>query len=321
MKLTDSRNSKRDRTRRIVVSGLPRSGTSWVAKALSFTPGFTYYREPDNYDHVAGAQPYFDNIYLPAGKDDFGYRQHMTKALNGQVATPFTMQESPGPLLQRLSPKWSRHLGNRLPVLYFRQPHHLVKLVRSNLALEWISEHYPNAVQVLVLRHPCGLFASWQRRHWEPNPEKLLKDELLMRDYLSPYADTISQAQTFWQKAAALWGATYVVLERQMANHPNWLLVQHEWLCQEPVAHFHALYSVLSLTWNERVKSAIAGLNRPAKDDNPYSLNRLASREIDKWKQQLTPAEIAECRSVIEKFNLSYYPNFEPIATTPSWLK
>jgi hypothetical protein len=31
----------------VVVAGFPRSGTSWLAKVLSFAPGFTYYREPD----------------------------------------------------------------------------------------------------------------------------------------------------------------------------------------------------------------------------------------------------------------------------------
>jgi len=36
----------------VIVAGFPRSGTSWLAKCLSFAPGFTYYREPDNFDLV-----------------------------------------------------------------------------------------------------------------------------------------------------------------------------------------------------------------------------------------------------------------------------
>ena len=34
-------------SRRIAVSGLPRSGTSWLAKALSLAPRVSYYFEPD----------------------------------------------------------------------------------------------------------------------------------------------------------------------------------------------------------------------------------------------------------------------------------
>lgn len=310
------------RSRRcIIVSGLPRSGTSWVAKALSFAPGFTYYREPDNYDHVKGTHKYFDYLYLPVGRDDLAYHQHMTRVLNGQIATPFTMKEDPGPLLGRLPQAWSRCLGSRLPFLYFRKSNLLIKLVRSNLALEWLSEYYPDAMQVHVLRHPCGLFASWRRNNWERDPKRLLEDDVLVRDHLSPHVTTIRHARTFWEKAGALWGATYVVIERQLAAHPNWLLVQHEWLCQDPVAHFRALYSALDLTWNERVEVSIKSLNRPATDKNPYSLTRLASEEIDKWKRQLTPNEIAECKCFVEKFGVGYYPGFEPIGAIPNWLK
>jgi hypothetical protein len=42
----------------VIVVGFPRSGTSWLAKCLSFAPGFTYYREPDNYDRVGGNESF-----------------------------------------------------------------------------------------------------------------------------------------------------------------------------------------------------------------------------------------------------------------------
>ena len=33
----------------VIVAGLPRSGTSWLAKCLSFARDFTYYREPETW--------------------------------------------------------------------------------------------------------------------------------------------------------------------------------------------------------------------------------------------------------------------------------
>lgn len=309
-----------DRTRRIIVSGLPRSGTSWVAKALSFAPGFTYYREPDNYDHVEGAYPYFNNLYLPAGEDDPCYHQHMTHALNGQIATPFTMSQNPGPLLGRLPRKWSDYLGHQFPLLYLRQPHCLVKLVRSNLALEWLSEHFPDARQVHVLRHPCGVFASWQRHGWEPEPIKLLDNERLVQEHLWPYTTIIQEAQSFWERAGALWGSIYKVIEAQLAGHPSWVLVEHEWLCQDPVANFQTLYGMLDLAWNDQVQSSLKSLNQPPKNRSPYSLKRQASQEIDKWKRQLRSEEVAECRQVIEKFKVGFYSDFEPASANPKRL-
>src|SRR4051794_9054259 len=113
----------------IVVSGIPRSGTSWVAKTLSFAPGYTYYREPDNSDHVAGAEPWFRFRYLPHGTTDEAFAAHMRRALEGKVATPATMAEDPGPLLSRLPPRVSHAVGSRVPALYLRRPGVLLKLI------------------------------------------------------------------------------------------------------------------------------------------------------------------------------------------------
>lgn len=314
----DYSDSSKQSHRLIIVSGLPRSGTSWVAKALTFTPGFTYYREPDNCDYVQGAYRYFSELYLPHGCDDPNYRQHMMAAFNGQIVTPFTMSASPGPLLRRLPRPWTQYLGNLFPFLYLPKSGRLVKLVNSNLALEWISENFPHARQVCVLRHPCGVFASWQRFNWQPQSRKLLDNDLLVQDYLSPYVSTIVQAKTFWERAGALWGAIALVLEHQLSTHPKWLLVQHEWLCQNPISNFQFVYSALDLSWSDRIEAYLESLNQSLGNPNPYSLTRNASQEIDKWKYQLAPDEISECQRVVENFNLSFYPDFEPVAHSPT---
>ena len=77
-------------SRCVIVAGLPRSGTSWLAKGLSFAPGFSYYREPDNYDRVALAQERFAWLYLTAEQDDPEYHDLMTRACEGRIATAFT---------------------------------------------------------------------------------------------------------------------------------------------------------------------------------------------------------------------------------------
>jgi hypothetical protein len=106
----------------IIVAGFPRSGTSWLAKGLSFAPGFTYYREPDNYEFVPEAEKRFANLYLTAEHDDLAYRRHLTRAAAGEVATSRTMRQDPGPLLRFLGGP-GRALGERYPFLFFRKRH------------------------------------------------------------------------------------------------------------------------------------------------------------------------------------------------------
>jgi len=298
----------------VIVAGLPRSGTSWVAKGLSFARGFTYYREPDNFHFVPGAEERFANLYLTAEHDDPAYRRHLTRAAAGEVATARTLRQDPGPLLRLLGGP-GRALGERLPFLFFRKRHVLLKLVYANLNLDWLSANLPHARQVCLLRHPCGTFDSWQRLGWEPKPEDLLENDRLVDDHLAPFVDLIRSAKSFWERAGALWAATALVLHRQTPADGQRIIVAYEWLCADPVARFEALYRRLDLTWSPRAARFIR--ESDAEDDQrTYSLTRPTARQADKWKERLTPDDVAACRRFVEPFGLPYYPGFEPQASS-----
>lgn len=299
----------------IVVAGMPRSGTSWLARGLSFADGLTYYREPDNHDHVAGASPRFPFLYLPAGARDAEYLAHMQRALTGRIATPFTMSQDPGPWLGRVDKRWW-WLGERIPALFGRQPRCLVKLVNSNLALDFLAEHFPAARQVYIVRHPCGQFASWQRQGWQPKPERLLEDPRLVADHLAPFEELIRSADGFWPKAGALWGAVNTVAHRQAQKRPKRLLLTFEWLCDDPIAHFRSLYEQLGVAWNESVERFLRQSNRGGKN-KPYSLVRNSAHEATKWKDEVARNDVAACRAVVEAFGLPFYPGFEPVSESP----
>ena len=302
----------------IVVAGLPRSGTSWVGKALSFADGCTYFREPDNFDHVPGALASFRWTYLPADRRDGAFEQQLQRALRGEERHPTVMSEDPGPILARLPPRLRYHLGSRFPALYLTQGRVLVKLIFSNLALGWIASAVPNARLVPVLRHPCGTYASWRRLGWSPEPQRLLLDERLMEDHLGPFERAIAEADGYWERAGAEWGAVAVVLDRQAKAHPDWLVVQHEWLCQSPVERFADLYRALGLAPSTSAARFLTASDRSG-DEAQRSLRRDSANEADKWKRSLDPADIAACRRVVERFELPWYPEFEPTPHVPTW--
>lgn len=307
------------RRTRVAVAGLPRSGTSWLARGLSLAEGLTYYREPDNHDHVPGASPRFPFLYLPAGADDAEYRQHMQRALSGEVATHFTMSQDPGPLLRRLPKNWWP-MADHAPLLFWRGSEGLVKLVNSNLALDFLLEHFPATRQVYIVRHPCGQFASWRRQGWTPKPERLLEDARLVADHLASLEDHIRSAEGFWSKAGAWWGAVNRIVHRQSQKRPERLVVTFEWLCAAPLAHYRQLFDRLGLQWTVAAEHFLQESNRPGKDKGkPYSLVRDASQEATKWKREVDAADIAACRAAAEPFELPYYPNFEPEPSAPSW--
>ncbi len=294
----------------VIVVGFPRSGTSWLAKCLSFAPEFTYYREPDNFDRVPEAEQRFTHLYLTAEHDDPAYHRLMARACKGELATAFTMREDPGPLLS-LFGRRGRALGELFPFLFFRRRNVLLKLVFANLNLAWLSANFSHARQLCVLRHPCGQFASWQRLGWEPIPAVLLDNPRLVADHLHPFADLIRSAESFWERAGALWAATVHVIHRQTQADNGRLIVAYEWLCGDPIVRFEELYRLLGMAWTRRTERRVRGTSTEG-DTMTYSLNRRSSFQVDRWKDRVTPEEIEACRRFVEPFGLPYYPDFEP---------
>jgi hypothetical protein len=295
----------------VIVAGFPRSGTSWLAKCLSFARGFTYYREPDNVDMVPEAEDRFRTLYLTGDYDDPAYRRLMTRALTGSLATRFTMREDPGPLINALGGGRGLRIAQRFPLLYFRKRHVLVKLVNANLNLAWFSANFPRARQVFVLRHPCGQFESWQRLGWQPDPHSLLENHRLRGEHLEPFADLLRRADGFWERAGALWAATVYVVHRQTQAANGRLLAAYEWLCADPLSRFRDLYQRLDMTWTPGAERFIRASDTE-KDPGTYSMRRPTARQIDKWKARLSPQDVAACRRFVEPFGLPYYPDFEP---------
>jgi hypothetical protein len=226
------------------------------------------------------------------------------------------MREDPGPLLSLLGRR-GRALGELFPFLFFRKRDVLLKLVFANLNLAWFSANIPHARQLCVLRHPCGQFASWQRLGWEPNPGALLDNPRLVADHLHPFADLIRAAESFWERAGALWAATVHVIYRQTLADDGRLVVAYEWLCGDPAGRFEEVYRLLGMTWNARTERGVRETNTEG-DNLVYSLHRPTAIQVDRWKERVAPEQIEACRRFVEPFGLPYYPDFEPYVETLS---
>jgi len=172
---------------RVAVVGLPRSGTSWLAKALSLGPGISYYFEPDV---LLPANPLYR--YLPPEADEPVLERVLAEHLDGRAVDEYVIAE------QGLRELLARPRARTV----------LVKWVRAGLMLEWIGARFPGLSLVQIVRHPVPLFLSWRQRDWDPdfNLQQLLSQRALMAGPLAPLADTLSHAEGFWEKAAAFWG-------------------------------------------------------------------------------------------------------------------
>lgn len=301
----------------IFVTGVPRSGTTFVGTVLSMPLEVDYIHEPFNpmcglpemnrwYRYV---RPSLDTeemkSYHDSTKSIFDY-DFTLKSLVPETNSWYTK------VTKRL-------IGSRGP-FYLRlaklNPFHKAAVIKDptgNLLTEYLYLYF-RVKPVIVIKHPASFVASLKRLNWWPNPSKLSNQPYLIKDYFSDEADFPTKV---WPDpvlaAAAFWRIVYKVLLTQSSKYPDWQVITHEKLSQEPVTTFKRLYEVLELPWSESIKRRILKLtqgNRSAEarkgivqDFQRNSANIFAMR-----RDSLSLEERRAIFEVVEDIALQIYP-------------
>lgn len=131
-------------TPQVFVAGMARSGTTWIADLINHDGRHRVLFEPFFSKRVreAGAFEYLQ--YLPPMTENPVLARVAKTILGGSIRNP-----------------WVDRQGRR--VVYFRR---LVKDVRCNLMLKWLSGIAPRMRVVLVVRNPFSVVNSWLKLGW-----------------------------------------------------------------------------------------------------------------------------------------------------------
>ena len=281
--------------KRILVIGLPRSGTSWLAKCISLVNGVTYYFEPD-LELVNRFSKYRD-IYLPPDAEDPILENEINKMFLGNVCTEYQIAE--------------KGLRELVKTPFCNTV--LLKWVWLCNALEWFGRRFPDVKVVVVIRHPVGQFLSWQQRDWTPEFSlgRLLEQKPLMEGPLAPYAESMRAKSSYWRQAGSYWGAVTYMLWK--ANLPGKILREHEWYCGDASSRIHWLIDSLELQWDERIEEFLSP-GRMVKSGPGYGERRDPKREVHKWKGKVSDSDLRELQSGIKEFGLPFFPDLDPEA-------
>ncbi|MFF0579270.1 sulfotransferase [Streptosporangium saharense] len=243
----------------VLVTGLPRSGTSWTGKMLAAGGGLVYVNEPLNPQHPPGRCPgvlnahvthrfqYIcrdnEDAWLPAFTD--------TVALRYRFLAELRRNRSPYDLARMARYGTAFTLGR----LAGRRA--LLDDPFALFSAGWFAERLGCRVVVLQ-RDAVPFVGSWQRLGWTVYFHELLEQPLLVRDH--PHLEALRAligCQDRIAKAVALWRAARRVTTTLAARHPGITLVRYEDLAADPEAGFRALYGRLGLTWSAKARERV----------------------------------------------------------------
>lgn len=284
----------RGKNKAIFVTGIHRSGTSWIGDILSYGERLLYWREPYNPSTVSAMKKQF--TYLPVESKDSFYRRFTNDLFKGDfVGALFDFTQKS---------EWFSIKCHR----------HLIKDPTAAFMLEWMENNYDLDV-IIVGRHPAGFVSSILRLNWDFDFNIFLNQNDLMDKYLFHYKDVIREHNKPGMniaKAAVLWCVVYYVLEQMSFNKPV-LWIKYEDICENPIGEFKKLFKKINLEWNSKVENKLISSTKSIStfsDNITTELKRDTTKMKNIWKDRLTDEDQKTIHNVISQFDIRLYEHY-----------
>lgn len=262
----------------LLVLGLPRTGTTWLASLLAVGLGGPYVHEPFNADLDDDQVEWWLTWLDGAAQRRFG------SAFDVAMVDP-----GPGP-----------------------QP--VVKDVHAIFALARLAIERDLPV-VICIRHPCAVVNSRLELGWTSSASRNLRwlldqPALVVDGPLAPFVGHLTAcsgrpASTI----AAVWAATYHVLRQASPVRVAW--ITHERTCLAPIDELDRAVAGLGLGWDpntglDPVRTWLADHDRTSIDQEQQY--RITAEQPDRWRAVLAPELVTEVLDAVAPFGLPVEP-------------
>lgn len=292
------------KVKRLIVTGIHRSGSTWMGKILGLSRELQYIHEP------------FNLKKHPNSPLSFWYQYFTVNSVNEDIKVLKHYLDSFQKVnLTRLftSVKRAKYLGQvRDSIMYefkcvFSKP--LYKDPIAVLSSEWFYEELDSHV-IVSIRHPAAFVASVKVKNWIFDFDNLLQQELLMQDYLKKYKhemEIANKRKDLIESGILIWNIIYDIvyqLKEKYADNPNWVFVRHEDLSRNPVVMFKQIFNQLNLKFTPKIEAAIVASTRPQKKGY---LSRDARQNIYTWRNRLEDSDIAIIKNKTKQVWMHFY--------------
>jgi len=309
----------------VFIMGLPRSGTTWVAKALDSHPNTYYLHEPDISFRPWSILPEwpqapYDDALLKAAGD---YCAALESA-----ATPRTTGKGPLFAKSYLSSRDTlfRNIAlatgraaplPRPPESAARNIQLVMKSVSNFSRLNLFANASPKTRHIVLIRHPLGQVDSMLRgvkdgRFYDTE----IKFQWLLR---SPHAAELGLDEealvgsSLGERLAWLWAINTHTVAQNMAE--NTKLVSHDRLCRSPSLIFSDIFPYANLDVHPQcvsfLQKSATKSGSIAKSNGYFGVYRDSQKETDKWRRNFTAVEQRRLWDIVSRSAMvAMFPDF-----------
>jgi len=299
--------------RPILVTGINRSGTTWVGQTLARAPDVALIYEPFSPNHRRGvfrqATPEWFTYVRgdPSGRLASDLRRTLAFRYSYAAELPRIRSPRDAARMVRDAARFARWRRKR------RRP--LVKDPIAVLAAPWLARELGMQV-VVTIRHPAAYASSMRRLGWTHDFSGFLRQPGLVDELVPGLRGDIEEMARrpgdILDQATLLWNVIHTVVDAYRREHPDWTFVRHEDLSAAPAAGFRDLCSRLGVEFTAGVERYVAettGSGNPAEAGAGvvHQLRRDSGAAARAWHERLTPDEVARIRSRTEAVASAFY--------------
>lgn len=310
-------------SRRILIHGLGRSGTSWLMKIFDQHPMVFASHEPEAFlpqpaltmpnppdlspgEVAQQTQAYLEHLFGARPLRAMRKRPVLQKAFRPAMAHSLRQGLMLGMSVIERSVLSSAR-GWQVPDLASMSDVTMaVKCVSHQAMAPLIAEHCPDVKVIALIRHPCGNVASHDHGHRAS----------LMADVYLPPRPEMARLFTFDRPIEALTEADFSLLEilayrwavyndllvRRLALHPSARIVTYEDLCVDPVGVSKALFDWCGLDWSTRCEAFLeASLSAEGDATGYHDLKRNPAVAAARWRATMSPEDVETVLSICRK--------------------
>ena len=302
-------------TKPVLVTGSPRSGTTWVGRMLSVSSKLYYIHEPFNPDFRPGS-----------GVCNIRFKHHQTyitqanetgcfKPISRMVEGIYDWRAA---LLACRSKADINKTWNQMREFRGYRRSHMLPLIKDPIALVsagWLGTRFDLNV-IVMIRHPAAFVASMKRLNWGFDPSRwALSQPLLLKDHLAPLEEelkTLRDTQSdIIDQAALFWKVIYFVVLKYRETYPDWIFLRHEDIALDPMVHFKMLCEKIGIDFTSEMEKQIdeySNASNPSQSRGAEKLIKLNSKKaVSNWKNLLSAQEIERVRDRVEEVSKYYY--------------
>jgi len=299
----------------VLVTGSPRSGTTWVGRMLTTSSQLYYIHEPFNSacrpgSGICNVKFKHYQTYITQANER-SYYKPIRQMMEGKYSLPASI------FACRSKNDIKKVWDQKKEFQEYRRRHMLplIKGPNSLMSAGWLASRFDIHV-VIMIRHPAAVVASMKRLNWGFDPSKwALSQRLLLRDYLSPLEDELKLLRDskpdIIDQTALFWKVLYFVVLKYKKEFPEWIYLRHEDLSREPLSNFEQLFKTLGLEFTDEVQEQIVEYSSESNPSHSTGVDKLlklnSKKVISQWKNALSAQEVKRIKERVGEVSKYYY--------------